>query len=257
MSAKCKFSLKFLPLAYTMWLQVGESKDAMKQWVNDTFDKASVDEIIRLIIGEDSGKGSSPGKSSKIEIPSLARPIISSEEDEVSIDSLFVGRSDLRMQMEQRFTEDIVARTVFNLSANNGKGEFLNFNEKDEETGLSVGNKNIMLYKNQLIKDLYDEMGETAPILTADMTAREYDGTIKETLRKYRNYIVDKADVKAYNSFAILQNFDSLLKAKAGYITFNEDMVLDFADKYTYKGPNVEHYTGFMSSESAQIENQI
>ena len=256
MSAKCKFSLKFLPLAYTMWLQVGESKDAMKQWINDTFDKASVDEIIRLIIGGDPGKGSSPGKSSKIEIPSLARPIISSEEDEISIDSLFVGRSDLRMQMEQRFTEDIVARTVFNLSANNGKGEFLNFTEKDEETGLSIGNKNIMLYKNQLIKDLCDEMGETAPILTANMTAREYDGTIKETLRKYRNYIVDKTDVKAYNSFAILQNFDSLLKAKAGYITFNEDMVLDFADKYTYKGPNVEHYTGFMSSESAQIENQ-
>lgn len=256
MSAKCNFSLKYLPLAYSVWMQVEKSKDAMTQWINETFDKAPVDEIIRLIDGEDPGSGSSPGKSNEIKVPSLARPIISSEEDEVSIDSLFIGRSDLRMQMEQQFTEDIVARTVFNLSANNGKGEFLDFSKKDEEIGISIGNKNIMLYKNQLIKDLYDEMGETAPVLTADMSAREYDGTIKEALRKYRNYIADKNVVKSYNSFAILQNFDSLLKSKADYITFNEEMVLDFADKYEYKGPNVEHYTGFMSSESAQIENQ-
>lgn len=256
MSAKCNFSLKYLPLAYSVWMQVGKSKDAMIQWINETFDKAPIDEIIRLIDGEDSGPGSSPGKSNEIKVPSLARPIISSEEDEVSIDSLFIGRSDLRMQMEQQFTEDIVAKTVFDLSANNGKGEFLDFSKKDKKTGISIGNKNIMLYKNQLIKDLYDEIGETAPVLTADMSAREYDGTIKETLRKYRNYIADKDVVKSYNSFAILQNFDSLLKSKADYITFNEEMVLDFADKYEYKGPNVEHYTGFMSSESAQIENQ-
>ena len=231
MSAKCNFSLKYLPLAHSMWMQVEKSKDAMTQWINETFDKAPIDEIIRLIDGEDSGPGSSPGKSNEIKVPSLARPIISSEEDEVSIDSLFIGRSDLRMQMEQQFTEDIVARTVFNLSANNGKGEFLDFSKKDEETGISIGNKNIMLYKNQLIKDLYDEMGETAPVLTADMSAREYDGTIKEALRKYRNYIADKDAVKSYNSFAMLQNFDSLLKSKADYITFNEEMVLDFADK--------------------------
>ena len=98
MRAKCKFSLKFLPLAHTMWLQVGESKDAMKQWVNDTFDKASVDEIIRLIIGEDSGKGSSPGKSSKIEIPSLARPIISSEENEMENNNNEETEKDLRSE---------------------------------------------------------------------------------------------------------------------------------------------------------------
>ena len=82
MSAKCNFSLKYLPLAYSVWMQVGKSKDAMIQWINETFDKAPIDEIIRLIDGEDSGPGSSPGKSNEIKVPSLARPIISSEEDE-------------------------------------------------------------------------------------------------------------------------------------------------------------------------------
>ena len=258
MANKCKFSFKYLPLAYAIWNGVGASKDAFGQWLNENFDRAPIDEIVRLISEDGSDKGPSPGKSNPIVIPSLSRPIISSEEDKISMDSLFIGRSDLRMQMEQRFVEDLVAKTVFDLSANNGTGEFINFNTVDKETGLSIGNKNIMLYKNQLIRDLYTEMGETEniPALNAEMSAREYDGIIKETLRKYRNYIADKSEVKFYNSFAILQNFDELLKAKASYITFNEDMVLDFSGKYNYRGPNVEHYTGFMSSESAQIDNQ-
>ena len=88
-------------------------------------------------------------------------------------------------------------------------------------------------------------------------SALEYDGKIQNALRTYRDFLSSHENAgDAYTEFAILQNFDKLLQSKTPFITFNQKLNFDFADKYDYKGPNVEHYTGFTSSEFATIENQ-
>ena len=88
-------------------------------------------------------------------------------------------------------------------------------------------------------------------------SALNYDEKIQNALRTYRDFLtMHENSGEAYTEFAILQNFDKLIQAKTPFIIFNDKLNFDFADKYEYKGPNVEHYKGFTSSEFATIENQ-
>lgn len=163
--------------------------------------------------------------------------------------------------MEQRFAEDIAALTIFDRHAK-GQAMWIDFNDKGN-FGLNKGNENIRLYKCGLIDAMYKEMqaagfvDEEPNYPHPEDSALEYDGKIQNALATYRNFLVGNENGgKAYTEFAILQNFDDLLKAKAPFIEFNDRLNYDFADKYTYKGPSVEHYKGFTSSEFAAIENQ-
>ena len=266
MSANCKFSNKYLPLVLRQHQNLSHDPNYTEgefvDWMKNTFTDA--EEILNKI-KEGNGDWASlrrPAPTSiltKEKVPTFSRNIISTPEITPSIDQLYVGRADLRLSMEQRFAEDIVKLTVFNLDANDGQGQFVTF-DAPGDNGISTGNQNILNYKNSLLKAMTDEMYGTnnnTVTLTADMSAQEFDGTINKVLQDYRMYISTHEDSgTAYTEFAIMQNFDNLLKARAPFISFNEDMDYDFADKYEYKGPSVQHYTGFTRDESASIAEQ-
>lgn len=249
MSANCNYSIKFYPLVE--FQRQNLAPEDFKQWLRNNFKNA--DRIILQIEGGSwNGAPTSIVRTASEVIPDVARNAISTEGAEVSVDSLYLGHTDLKLQMEQKFAEDIVTRTVFDLF---GTGKWIDFNEN--KNGISLGNFNIFNYKKQLLEALYKEMGESAPELRVDMSPQEYSGWINTGLAKYRNYLVTHENAgSAFTEYAILQNFDKLIKAKAPFITFNQDLQYDAIDKYQYKGPNVEHYKGFMSSEFAAIENQ-
>ena len=266
MSANCKFSNKYLPLVLRQHQNLSHDPNYTEgefvDWMKNTFTDA--EEILNKI-KEGNGDWASlrrPAPTSiltKEKVPTFSRNIISTPEITPSVDQLYVGRADLRLSMEQRFAEDIVKLTVFNLDANDGQGQFVTF-DAPGDNGISTGNQNILNYKNSLLKAMTDEMYGTnnnTVTLTADMSAQEFDGTINKVLQDYRMYISTHEDSgTAYTEFAIMQNFDNLLKARAPFISFNEDMDYDFADKYEYKGPSVQHYTGFTRDESASIAEQ-
>lgn len=255
----CDFSRKYLPL-------VKQQHDTMSegdfiQWMESSF--KNVDSKLLNDLEEALSMRVSSSESDIVPslVPSIARVIISSATVNPSIDSLYIGRSDLRLQMEQRFAEDIAALTIFDRHAK-GPAMWIDFNDKGN-FGLNKGNENIRLYKCSLIDAMYDEMRDAGfidelPVYpNPEDSALEYDGKIQNALRTYRSFLISNENAgKAYTEFAILQNFDELIKAKMPFIEFNEKLVYDFADKYTYRGPSVEHYKGFTSSESAAIENQ-
>ena len=256
----CNFSDKYLSLIKHRYDTM--TKGTFDEWMINTFnnvDQKMLDEMEERL----SYRGVSSNSETKdVKIPSMARAIISSAELAPTIDSLFVGRSDLRLQMEQRFKEDIIALTVFNRFENDGKGKWVNF-KSGGSFGLSVGNENIWRYKCGLIDAMYNEMREAGfvqedPIYPhPEDSALEYDGKIQNVLRTYRDFLSSHENAgNAYTEFAILQNFDKLIQSKTPFISFNQKLNFDFADKYEYEGPNVEHYTGFTSSEHAIIENQ-
>lgn len=249
MSNPCNYSIKFYPLVE--FNRTHLSKGDFEQWMKDNFSNA--DKILKEINGGSWSGASTPSNITIEEIiPSVARNAISTEGAEASIDSLYLGRTDLKLRMEQRFAEDIVTRTMFDLF---GTGQWIDFNQN--QNGISLGNKNIFEYKKQLFEALYEEMHESAPELRINMDPQEFSGTINLGLQAYRNYVNGHENAGSkFTEYAILQNFDSLLKAKAPFITFNENLQYDAIDKYQYKGPNVEHYTGYTSSEFAAIENQ-
>ena len=55
----------------------------------------------------------------------------------------FVGRADLLMSLEQKFKGDIVSRSVYSRDTN----EFIEADKVDDQSGLTVLNKNIVDYK--------------------------------------------------------------------------------------------------------------
>lgn len=256
----CSFSEKYLSLVKHRYdtMTIG----AFEEWMKETFEKVDTKMLAELEERLSFRGVSSSSETRDVKIPSMARTIISSAEAAPTIDSLFIGRSDLRLQMEQKFAEDIVALTVFNRFENNGKGSWVNF-DSNGNFGLSVGNENIWKYKCELIDAMYNEMRNAGfvqedPVYPhPEDSALEYDGKIQSALRTYRDFLSSHENAgDAYTEFAILQNFDKLLQSKTPFVTFNQKLNFDFADKYNYRGPNVEHYTGFTSSEFATIENQ-
>jgi len=256
----CSFSEKYLSLVKHRYDTM--TKGAFEEWMKETFEKVDTKMLAELEERLSFRGVSSSSETRDVKIPSMARTIISSAEAAPTIDSLFIGRSDLRLQMEQKFAEDIVALTVFNRFENNGKGSWVNF-DSNGNFGLSVGNENIWKYKCELIDAMYNEMRNAGfvqedPVYPhPEDSALEYDGKIQSALRTYRDFLSSHENAgDAYTEFAILQNFDKLLQSKTPFVTFNQKLNFDFADKYDYRGPNVEHYTGFTSSEFATIENQ-
>ena len=219
--------------------------------MRDKFDNA--EKILDQIEGGSFSGAPSSSVSKRENTKDVVRTVLSSKTDKISIESLYIGHNDLKYEMEQRFAKDVVTRTVFDLF---GTGEWIDFNQN--VNGHSLGNKNIFDYKKQLVENLYEEIeGKSAPELRLDMSPQEYSGTINKALEDYRNYLSTHENAgDKFSDYAILLNFDDLLKTRAPFITFNEDLQYDAIDKYLYKGPNVKHYTGFTSSEFAEIENQ-
>lgn len=114
-SELCKFTKKYLPL-------IKQQHDTMstgdfEEWMKNTFSNVTTQLLKEVEVAlKPELKPSSALEIANSLVPSIARASISTNIT-TSIDSLYIGRSDLRLQMEQRFAEDIAALTIFNRHA--------------------------------------------------------------------------------------------------------------------------------------------
>ena len=163
--------------------------------------------------------------------------------------------------MESDFKSNIISNTFLKINFETGDFEFINPNIKDN--GISLLQKNILKYKQDLINDIYSvDVNEGVRELNTNMSDNEITAIISNTLDFYNNYLsthqIDQSS-KSYKSFVTLKNFDRLVKKFAGFINIDESYLnnnIDGVKKYNFK-PEVEHYSGFSKDDGADITTQI
>lgn len=259
----CNYSTKFIPLIASKAEAYGQDTEGFKNWIVQSFNDG-LNIFTRYMSGAlFSEKSTAPtGK-----VPNCSywgRFTQDTEYD--SISDYFKGASDLQIQAEHDFKTQIVKRLVFDITAESDAEKWKNPTGINSETGASVVNETIAQYKQDLCNALLSELGQPNIALTQDLSDNQFNAIIQDTLAKYRQYLSKNPEnAIRYTYFVILSQFDEYLKQHAPFVTpkpefinkvTNQVIKTDSFDKYEYHGPNVEHYTGFTSSEFAAIENQ-
>ena len=257
----CDYSTKFLPLIVANAETL--DKISLKNWFVQSFNNG---EFVynQWINGTLLNEESTSNPSIVYNRPYYGRFTYETKYDNIS--EFYRGATELQIEAEQAFKEDIVRRAVFDITEENPNFRWKTSTITDSE-GISEINHIIAKYKEELANKLLEEIGNEQPIkLDSSMSNTEYNKIIQDVLGKYRQFLSTNPEVaNNYNAFVTLSVFDEMLAAYAPFIqpksvfvdpVTKKTIATDAYDKYEYKGPNVEHYTGYTSSEFAAIENQ-
>ena len=259
----CNYSTKFIPLIVSKAETYGQDTEGFKNWIVQNFNDG-LNIFTRYMSGAlFSEKSATP--TGKVPNHSYWGRFTQDTEYD-SISDYFKGASDLQIQAEHAFKTQIVKRLIFDITSESDNDKWKNPTGINAETGMSIVNETIAQYKQDLCNALLSELGLPDITLSADLSDNQFNNIIQDTLAKYRQYLSTNPDnAVRYTDFVILSQFDEYLKQHAPFVTpksefinkvTNQVIKTDSFDKYEYHGPNVEHYTGFTSSEFAAIENQ-
>lgn len=222
--------------------------EEFENFINDNFENG--EEIInKWRTPQDSNPEQTPIPKPK----SLNRKI--EAQDLGSVKNYYIGEPKALRQMEHKFKEKIVSASIYDLNTN----KFVNASEKDIDTKLTKLNKNIADYKFELINHIR-RITKTGDPLDIDykLTGQEFSALIEQSKLAFENYDgEDKSEI--YDDYVILSKFDDLIKQYAPFIETKKiynDSTYTFIDQYDYKGPNVEHFTSFSSSDYADAFEQ-
>lgn len=254
MTAKCKYSPKFWPLVKQMQLQ---GNNLFKQFMIDNFIDGN--EVYENIIR---GANYSPANNIINEVKPVDKTVtkVVEEDPQGSVETMYVGNPSGYRNMIRNFKKEIISRSVFNkdLKGKDGKlGVFID--AERTHNGRTVLNNGILEYKLSLINKLREKIG--LPIIESVENDVDFANLYNETLdgyAVYRSGLVEE-DSAIKDSYIILKRFDSLLKSVAPFIEIRPEYKnsgIEAIDKYVYKGPNVQHFTGFTSSEWADALEQ-
>ena len=250
MSAKCKYSLKFLPLVKAK--ANSSTNEEFKDFLNNYFYNPNK-------IYEDFKRGSEPVVP--IVEPEVEKVIVPNkmEIDVVSSSSpvtLYLGNTSYNAML-RTFKNEIVSRSIFNKNGNNGKGEFINANYLSE--GISNLNKNIYDFKTNLINSILKEAG--IELITPDYNVDDETFTqqINTAVDAYQNKLTKESQEKLKDNFVMLNSFDVLLAKNTPFVEIKPEYKssdLHSVNKYIYSGPNVQHFTGWTNTEYADSTEQ-
>lgn len=257
----CDYSSKFLPLIVANSKLL--NKTALEEWFIKSFNNGE-DLYNKWIVGTLLSGGSTSNPSIVENRPYFGRFTYETQYDNIS--DFYRGATDLQIEAEQEFKKDIVRLTVFDRTEENPEKRWKNSTIVDNR-GIAEINHVLAKYKEKLANDLLAEIGNEQPIvLSSDMSNSEFNKVIQDVLAKYRQFLsTNPSSAAKYNSFVTLSLFDEMLASYAPFIQPRKEFIdpvtrrtlkTDAYNKYEYKGPNVEHYTGYTSSEFAAIENQ-
>lgn len=254
MSAKCKYSPKFWPLVSQMQLQ---GNDVFKQFMLDNF--VDGDAIYENIIR---GANYSPANNIINEVKPVDKTVtkVVEEDPQGSVETMYVGNPSGYRNMIRNFKREIISRSVFNkdLKGKDGKlGVFIEAEKK--RNGRTILNTGILEYKLSLINKIREKIG--LPVVSSIDNDADFANIYNETLNGYATYRsgLSEEDSTLKDAYIILKRFDSLLKSVAPFIEIRpeyKNSSIEAIDKYVYKGPNVQHFTGFSSSEWADALEQ-
>lgn len=252
MSVKCNYSAKFLPLLKKIQLETpNELESFIKEYFNDA-------EIVyeRFIKGTNTGtfyKTFQPIKRDK------TWQIVENDTSE-STDIYYFGNVSAHEQLIRQFKSNIIESSLYNKNTD----EFINANEVSE--GYTVLNRNLFSYKVQLLNVISNYLYGTSTFTENDINTNVNDLTTayRQVIDEFklRSEQLTEKDPKfdeAYNAYVILTHFNSLLSKYAPFISILPEYrnTTDFyVDMYTFKGPHVEHYTGFSTNEHVDAEDQ-
>lgn len=254
MSAKCKYSPKFWPLVKQMQ---SLGNQAFEQFMIENFvdGKTVYDNIVR-------GANYSPANNIVNEVKPLERETatkVIKEDPRGSVESLYVGNPREYRNTVKAFKKEIISASVFSMTEDNGKLTQKFIDAGKEENGHTVLNNNILNYKLSLINKLRE--GSGLDIIETIESDSELNDIVQETIETYSSLrskdVVENTDLK--NAYVTLTRFDSLLNSFAPFVEVNpvyKKTKKDGIDKYVYKGPNVQHFTGFSTSEWADALEQ-
>ena len=251
MSANCNYSKKFLPLIKWHWDAVNRNVDAFKVWLSENF----LDDPNTLYNQLAGSLGNVVERTSNIGSKKLDSPMIQGrmtlDETKTSYKDAFVGRTDLLIALEQKFKTDIISRSVFDIN----KNTFVEADMIDNASGLTILNKNIVNYKQDLINILYSIIGSEAVKLSYNMSANDFQRAINQALADYQTWRNSHpGNIKGIQEYTILSKFDEMLGKLTPFVVPKNEALLDSPSRYEYKGPTVKHYTNY--DKNASIESQ-
>lgn len=253
MSAKCEYSSKYYPLLRGIYAKdVNDNTEELKNFVNEHF--LDPEKVFRTFMsGVVTNSTQTPEWNPKL-VSSRSGIKVKTEIDDTQ--ELYIGKHIEYKNMESDFTKKIISLSVFDLSTEN----FINPEQVIGDTTLL--NKGILDYKKSLLQSISEYLKEPITNLNT-LSESELDEIFKITLNKFESIVNNVTDFdanyyKAYNAYAILKTFDSLLKKVTPFITINPEYknASQFNKrKYKYNGPNIEHDTGFNNNGNYDIKD--
>ena len=261
----CNYSSKFIPLIESKANEYRSKGDeiGLQKWFTDSFNDG-LNIYTRYTNGALYSEKSTVPTAKVVNRPYWGRFTQDVEYNAVS--DYFKGADDLQVQSEHEFKKQIVKRLIFDIETDDVKKRWKTPMAINTETGVSTVNEVIAKYKEDLCNNILTELGGEKVSLNYELSDDQFNSIIQDVLAKYRQFLTTNPDkAVAYNDFVTLSLFDQYLKQYAPFITPKSEFVnkvtnqiigTDSFDKYDYHGPNVQHYTGYQSSEFAAIENQ-
>ena len=255
MSVKCGYSNKYYPLLMGIFSKdVSETKQEFKKFVNDTF--LDPDSVYRKFM---SGVDLSSTQTPIFEPKQISsRTGIEVKTDSNSAQQYYIGEARQYNKMANDFAKTIISLSVFNLDTET----FVNPNQIVGDSSLL--NKGILEYKKFLLNIISQYIGE--PLSNLDsLSTVDLSDTFNHILSIFESVINHTTDhdasyYKAYNAYVTLKTFDSLLDELTPFVKVNQEYQkasLYSKQRYTYVGPNVQHYTGFSTNEYADIKDAV
>lgn len=247
-SEKCNYSLKFKPLLES--LSKTMAPEEFNAYIQDNFKDA--DKVFEQWNINNQKSVDTNQTAKKPEVASLNRKI--EAQDLGSIQSYYIGEPTAFRQMEHRFKKDIVSKSIFDIDSR----EFIDISKMDNASKLDLLNKNLTDYKFELINNIRSVItGQTVDV-DYTLSGSDFTALIEETKKLFENYNGERRS-EIYDDYVILSKFDDLLKQFVPFIKTKpiyENTTNSYTDQYEYLGPNVKHFTSFISSDYADAFKQ-
>jgi hypothetical protein len=161
---------------------------------------------------------------------------------------LYVDAPSRYKMMSNRFIQMMVEAAIYDPQSQN----FIDANNLFEDD--TYLNTKIVEYKKSLVKIILNYLNDPkfSGINLDELSYKDLEILQENVLNLYKNTIVSEIDNhEVYDAFAILSNFDNLLKSHTPFISINkgyENSGQYTPGRYIYNGPTVKHFTGVMNS---------
>lgn len=252
---KFSFSAKFLPVIKRKQKEFVNNPQGFTDWILNNFDNA--EEVLGRFGGELQG---SPTLT-----PDTVQQIDTKQNIEVNAEKPsdnYKGGSTNYRNLVRNFNANIIERSIFNRNSPDNK--FIDA-EGIESNGISKLNNSIFKYKIEQLNKVLSYLNLNPviePITDLDTLTDLFEMALVEyeTAMEDFNGDKDSAYYDAYNSYTILNKFESLLANNTPFIKVKPEYKKTakfIIDKYTYVGPNVQQYTGFTTDENMDANDHV
>lgn len=247
---KCYYSGKFEPLV--KWKRAELDDDAFMIYLEENFEDAP--NVFNLFARSGGSNVPTSTDEGAQRLNQRQTKIVNEIPNDIS--GAYFGNSEGYTRMLKNFKREMIERSRIKVDFETGDVTDVNPDEIVEGYSLTTLNKNILEYKLKLINDLRSEL-KLAPIeVNFNMTDNELREQIFTVVNGAKN---KNLTPEGFDAYIVLMKFDYLIQKEIPFIEISKAYVnenLEGVSKYTYKGANVQHFTGWTKSEYADSMDQ-